>query len=160
LKLVFIIPKWRSYFPAVYKLMRELIQVFFFYSSFQHTKKTMSKTPIHPFYKQECIRAAGQSPILLKVLANAMETKDYSQIQAFRAAGDEQLSKIPLPDIIKTTKEVIGGPEGIKLKLVIYRPVGSEDEVLPIILFFHGGGYIFGSIYTHGKPVIDVICLF
>jgi acetyl esterase len=116
--------------------------------------------PIHPVYKVACDESRKRSPILVKVVSEALETKDYSQIQAFRAAGDEQLSKIPLPDIIKTTKEVIGGPEGIKLKLVIYRPVGSEDEVLPIILFFHGGGYIFGSIYTHGKPVIDVICLF
>ncbi|KAI8875153.1 hypothetical protein K501DRAFT_338867 [Backusella circina FSU 941] len=115
----------------------------------------MSKTPIHPIYKQECDRSELQSPILLGVIANAMETKDYSQIQALRAAGDEQLSKIPLPDIIKTTKEVTGGPDNVNVKLVIYRPIGSEDEILPIILYFHGGGYMFGSTYTHGKSVID-----
>jgi acetyl esterase/lipase len=142
-------------------LYKYVFTFLFFSSTIKQTQKKMTaeidNRPIHPVYKVACDESRKRSPILVKVVSEALETKDYSQIQAFRAAGDEQLSKIPLPDIIKTTKEVTGGPDNIKVKLSIYSPTGSGDEVLPIILYLHGGGFMFGSTYTHGKSVVDVI---
>ncbi|CAO3639759.1 unnamed protein product [Cunninghamella blakesleeana] len=38
----------------------------------------------------------------------------------------------------------------LKIKLILVRPHGTENKVLPIILFFHGGGYFTGDINTHG----------
>jgi len=34
---------------------------------------------------------------------------------------------------------------GQELKLDIYRPAGSEGKVLPVVLYFHGGGWVAGS---------------
>ncbi|KAI9314644.1 Alpha/Beta hydrolase protein, partial [Dichotomocladium elegans] len=49
--------------------------------------------------------------------------------------------------------------EGRELLLTILRPADiANDEMLPIVLYFHGGAYVFGSKYTHGK-LIRQLCL-
>ncbi|KAI8150430.1 Alpha/Beta hydrolase protein [Fennellomyces sp. T-0311] len=46
--------------------------------------------------------------------------------------------------------------DGKNLRLTLFRPLGTESDVLPIVIFYHGGGWIFGSKYTHGKPVREI----
>ena len=43
------------------------------------------------------------------------------------------------PDIVYLTAS------GKELKLDVYRPAGSEAKVLPVVLYFHGGGWVAGS---------------
>lgn len=43
------------------------------------------------------------------------------------------------PDIVYLTAS------GQALKLDIYRPPGSDGKVLPVVLYFHGGGWVAGS---------------
>ncbi|CAO3698765.1 unnamed protein product [Rhizopus stolonifer] len=33
----------------------------------------------------------------------------------------------------------------IEVKITIVRPIGREDEILPVILYLHGGGWVLGS---------------
>jgi acetyl esterase len=45
------------------------------------------------------------------------------------------------------------GPAG-PISLRSYRPLGaSEDAVLPVLVFYHGGGWVIGDLDTH-----DVLC--
>ncbi|MBQ2752656.1 MAG: alpha/beta hydrolase fold domain-containing protein [Firmicutes bacterium] len=44
-------------------------------------------------------------------------------------------------------EKMIPGPEGAPdIKLRIYEPAG-RDKILPGMVFFHGGGFVFGSVY-------------
>jgi len=51
-------------------------------------------------------------------------------------------------------KTGLAGPAGGPVPLRAYRPKGaSKDEVLPALVFFHGGGWVIGDLDTH-----DVVC--
>lgn len=55
----------------------------------------------------------------------------------------------PRPPIGKTEDFTIpGGAEGVDLPCRLYRP-GGGDGPLPLLVFVHAGGYVFGSIETH-----------
>lgn len=41
------------------------------------------------------------------------------------------------------------GEPGVTIPVRLYRPAGTADGALPIMVFFHAGGYVFGSIDTH-----------
>ncbi|KAG2221492.1 hypothetical protein INT45_008817 [Circinella minor] len=44
---------------------------------------------------------------------------------------------------------------GVEVRLTLFRPPGTQNQSLPVVLFFHGGGWVFGSKHTHVKPVRD-----
>lgn len=44
--------------------------------------------------------------------------------------------------------QIPGGETGVEIPARLYRP-GSSSEPLPILVFVHAGGYVFGSIDTH-----------
>ncbi|KAI5815102.1 putative lipase protein [Pyronema omphalodes] len=48
------------------------------------------------------------------------------------------------------------GPTG-NVNLHIYRPKGLEDKTLPVIFYFHGGGWILGSPNTHRRLMFDLL---
>ena len=55
----------------------------------------------------------------------------------------------PCPPIGNTEDFAIpGGDAGVQLPCRLYRPSG-EDGPLPLLVFVHAGGYVFGSIETH-----------
>lgn len=51
----------------------------------------------------------------------------------------------------KTEDRTIAGPGG-DLALRIYTPVAAPSGPLPVLAFFHGGGFVIGSIETHDAP--------
>jgi acetyl esterase/lipase len=52
---------------------------------------------------------------------------------------------------------VIPGPAG-KLRIRAYRPQGSRpDELLPAMVYFHGGGWVFGDLDSH-DPLCRELC--
>jgi acetyl esterase/lipase len=72
-------------------------------------------------------------------------------------AGLEGLQKsvtVPLAaaDISETTISVDGGP----LTLTIVRPTGVKG-ILPVFMFFHGGGWVLGDFPTHERFVRDLV---
>ena len=55
----------------------------------------------------------------------------------------------PLPRVERSEDRTIEGPGG-PLKLRISTPLGARpDEPLPILVYFHGGGWVIGSLTTH-----------
>ena len=60
------------------------------------------------------------------------------------------------PDPAATTEDLIipGGPSG-QVNITIYRPAGSVG-VLPVILYTHGAGWVFGDVHTHDRLVREL----
>jgi acetyl esterase/lipase len=58
------------------------------------------------------------------------------------------------PEIDEEWLEIPGGPTGT-VKIRIVKPKGSTG-VLPVILFVHGAGWVFGDAHTHDRLVRDL----
>ena len=67
------------------------------------------------------------------------------------ASQDEPIFK---PEIDEEWIEVPGGPTGT-VKVRIVRPRGATGT-LPVILYLHGAGWVFGDAHTHDRLVRDL----
>jgi acetyl esterase len=57
------------------------------------------------------------------------------------------------PDVAQIQDLQAGGPHGA-IPLRLYRPLGAlETQVLPVLVYFHGGGWTIGDLDTH-----DTLC--
>src|SRR4051812_41836111 len=45
---------------------------------------------------------------------------------------------------------------GYTLRLRIIRPIDRADNLLPVILYFHGGGWVLGDSTTHDRLVREL----
>jgi acetyl esterase/lipase len=48
----------------------------------------------------------------------------------------------------KTENRLVPGP-GVDIPIRIYTPVGGGRDLLPALVYFHGGGFVIGNIETH-----------
>jgi acetyl esterase len=71
-----------------------------------------------------------------------------------KAVDSVQDSPIDKPDVLDEWVEIDGGPTGT-VKLRIVKPIGAEGE-LPVILYIHGAGWVFGDAHTHDRLVRDL----
>ena len=62
------------------------------------------------------------------------------------------------PKVIEQDKIVIH--HGIEFCLTLFRPPGSQNQTLPVVVFYHEDGWVFGSKHSHVKPVRDVSSLY
>jgi acetyl esterase len=59
----------------------------------------------------------------------------------------------PAQDVASVVDRTIPGPAG-GIPIRVYRPLGSEVQArLPALVFFHGGGWVFGDLDSH-----DAMC--
>ena len=79
----------------------------------------------------------------------AFETVGAVEARKLYAAGRLVLAPEPMP-VAEVRDLTMPGPGGA-LSLRLYRPVAGK--VLPVLVFFHGGGWVVGSIETH-----DTVC--
>ena len=57
------------------------------------------------------------------------------------------------PEVAQVRDLVASGPHG-DIPLRLYRPLGSAaDETLPVLVYYHGGGWVIGDLDTH-----DTLC--
>lgn len=80
----------------------------------------------------------------------------YSQIGAVaaRALYRETRGKLAAapPEMARVADLRATGPAG-DVPVRLYRPLGStDDERLPVLVFFHGGGWTIGDLDTHDVP--------
>jgi acetyl esterase/lipase len=61
--------------------------------------------------------------------------------------------KLPAADIVTKTIQVDGAP----LELLIVRPPNTTEILLPVFMFFHGGGWVLGDFPTHERLVRDLV---
>jgi len=57
----------------------------------------------------------------------------------------------PAPEVASVAELSFPGPGG-PVALRLYRPRGANDDRLPVVVFFHGGGFTIGDLDTHDVP--------
>ncbi|GAB3598524.1 alpha/beta hydrolase [Kineococcus gypseus] len=93
---------------------------------------------------QAFVEAAADPPFLYQLTP-----------QQGRAAVDEvQSSEIFKPVVDEEWVSVQGGPTG-SVRARIVRPAGSTGP-LPVVLYVHGAGWVFGDAHTHDRLVRDL----
>jgi acetyl esterase len=90
--------------------------------------------PLHPMIRAMLDKAAGLPP---------MHTVPVDKIRA----GDlARYAAVPRPDVARVEDRIIEGARG-PMAVRIYRPDLEADR--PVIVFFHGSGFVICSIDTH-----------
>jgi acetyl esterase len=91
----------------------------------------------------DMIRAAGRPPF---------ETLTPDEARAAFRAGRAAVTPPP-QDVAEVRDLACPGPRG-DIALRAYRPLGTPaSEVLPALVYFHGGGWLLGDLESH-----DVVC--
>src|SRR3984885_7039553 len=100
--------------------------------------------PVLEVAAQEFADATSMPPFLPELpVAEGRKTVDAVQ------DGDT-----PAPPCDVTDLTVPGGPSG-EVSIKIFRPRGASG-VLPVLLFTHGAGWVFGDAHTHGRLVAEL----
>lgn len=84
-------------------------------------------TPIHPVYAASIEARKGLPPL------------SAIPIEKFREAANQRSAALKLPEVIEQDKTVEF--EDKKLKLTLLRPLGTENDILPVVIYYHGGGW-------------------
>ena len=94
---------------------------------------------LHPQAKAflDVLAATGAPPIEQLSLAEARAVRS----EMIEAAGPEQA-------VAEVQNRSVPGPAG-PIAVRVYRPV--KDEVLPVLIFFHGGGFVICNLDTHDR---------
>ncbi|MFF7403722.1 alpha/beta hydrolase [Streptomyces murinus] len=71
-----------------------------------------------------------------------------------KAVDDVQSGAVALPEIDEEWVTVEGGPTG-SVRTRIVRPAGHQGP-LPVILYIHGAGWVFGDAHTHDRLVREL----
>ncbi|MEB3068528.1 alpha/beta hydrolase [[Mycobacterium] vasticus] len=87
-------------------------------------------------------------PIVLKVLdAVPFRLSLDDGVEAARRLMRD-LPRLPVHPEVAGEDRVIDGPGG-DLPIRIYRPAGAPASGAPVVVFFHGGGFVAGDLDTH-----------
>jgi len=76
-------------------------------------------------------------------------------VEEARAERAEMMRRfVPMPEyagvqVEERTIPLAGGSDGREIGVRIYRPAGAK-RMLPVVVFFHGGGFVMGTLDTHG----------
>lgn len=84
---------------------------------------------------------SGQQP--LRALGVAQSRREFDMFMTVMGGRP-----LPVGAILDRT---IAGPSG-RLRVRLYRPAGAVARLLPTILFFHGGGFVIGSLEGYDLP--------
>ncbi|WP_419918888.1 alpha/beta hydrolase [Candidatus Poriferisocius sp.] len=66
-----------------------------------------------------------------------------------------QLGEMPVEEVARTEDRTIPGADGTELPIRIYWPEITE-ELLGVVVFFHGGGWVIGGIDSHDGQVREM----
>jgi acetyl esterase len=90
----------------------------------------------------EMMKAAGRPPV-----ADLQPDEARKMYRASRGALQPDL-----PDMAELRDLAAPGPAGT-IPLRLYRGMGTKPGPLPVLVFYHGGGYVIGDLDTH-----DYVC--
>ncbi|MET8978901.1 alpha/beta hydrolase [Streptomyces sp. NPDC004539] len=79
---------------------------------------------------------------------------DLPPAEGRKAVDDVQSGETDKPDVDEEWVTVSGGPTG-SVRARIVKPAGSEG-VLPVIVYIHGAGWVFGNAHTHDRLVREL----
>ncbi|UYQ66297.1 alpha/beta hydrolase [Streptomyces peucetius] len=86
--------------------------------------------------------------------ANPPYLFDLGPVEGRKAVDEVQSGEIDKPAIDEEWVTVPGGPTG-SVRARIIRPAGVEGT-LPVILYIHGAGWVFGNAHTHDRLVREL----
>lgn len=84
-------------------------------------------------------QADGPGPFHLSTPAQAREAFERTTEQ-LRWGAPSQVACVTLPYTAR---------DGASLELRLYRHANTQAEALPVLVYFHGGGYMVGSLQSH-----------
>ncbi|MET7778368.1 alpha/beta hydrolase [Streptomyces mirabilis] len=90
----------------------------------------------------------------VEATANPPYLFDLAPAEGRKAVDEVQSGEIEMPDIDEEWITVPGGPTG-SVRARIVRPAGVTG-VLPVILYIHGAGWVFGNAHTHDRLVREL----
>src|SRR5690349_15841156 len=97
--------------------------------------------PLHPMLQMMADQAKA-NPDSTGSLRDGTVEQARTGYDAMGAMGGE------LPELAKIEDSTFPGPAGDRA-IRIYTPKGEGDGPLPVVVFFHGGGFTIGSITSH-----------
>ncbi|MEV1170962.1 alpha/beta hydrolase [Nonomuraea sp. NPDC049784] len=103
----------------------------------------MNKPVLEPA-AQAFAEATAQPPYLFQIPPS----------EGRKAVDEVQSGPVAKPDVDEEWVTVPGGPTG-QVKARIIRPAGSTGA-LPVILYIHGAGWVFGNAHTHDRLVREL----
>ncbi|MEV5317383.1 alpha/beta hydrolase [Streptomyces sp. NPDC052687] len=71
-----------------------------------------------------------------------------------KAVDEVQSGPVALPDVDEEWVTVAGGPTG-EVRARVVRPAGASGR-LPVVLYVHGAGWVFGNAHTHDRLVREL----
>jgi acetyl esterase/lipase len=86
--------------------------------------------------------------------ANPPYLFDLGPVEGRKTVDEVQSGEIEKPAIDEEWITVTGGPTG-SVRARIVKPAGSEGT-LPVILYIHGAGWVFGNAHTHDRLVREL----
>jgi acetyl esterase len=86
--------------------------------------------------------------------ANPPQLYDLPVDEGRKMVDSVQDGDIPAPPVEITDLMIGGGPSG-EVSVKVFRPQGLSG-VLPVLLFTHGAGWVFGDAHTHGRLVAEL----
>ncbi|PAZ15574.1 esterase [Streptomyces sp. SA15] len=86
--------------------------------------------------------------------ANPPYLFDLGPAEGRKTVDEVQSAEITKPDVDEEWVTVSGGPTG-EVRARIVRPAGATG-VLPVILYIHGAGWVFGNARTHDRLVREL----
>ncbi|CEP14669.1 hypothetical protein [Parasitella parasitica] len=84
---------------------------------------------------------------VIKSVYNIESDQEACQPRIVRDFFDKAAEQIEAAPVEKEDREIVCN--NIKVNISILRPLGSKDKVLPVVMFLHGGGWVFGSYNSH-----------
>ncbi|SHN43070.1 alpha/beta hydrolase [Cryptosporangium aurantiacum] len=95
--------------------------------------------PLHPQVREHLDRLAAVNFAGLHTVTPELARAGARRLTA-ASAGERQ-------DVAAVTDRTVG--DGVPVR--IYRPLGvpADDRALPVVVFFHGGGYVLGDLDSH-----------
>ncbi|MER5325186.1 alpha/beta hydrolase [Streptosporangium roseum] len=103
----------------------------------------MSKPVLEPA-AQSFADATAQPPYLFQIEPS----------EGRKAVDDVQSGPVDKPAVDEEWVTIQGGPTG-EVKARIVKPAGSTGE-LPVIIYIHGAGWVFGNAHTHDRLVREL----
>ncbi|MDT0569407.1 alpha/beta hydrolase [Streptomyces sp. DSM 3412] len=86
--------------------------------------------------------------------ANPPYLFDLGPVEGRKVVDEVQSGDIAKPAVDEEWVTVPGGPTG-EVRARVVRPAGAEG-VLPVILYIHGAGWVFGNAHTHDRLVREL----
>jgi acetyl esterase len=86
--------------------------------------------------------------------ANPPQLYDLPVDEGRKMVDSVQDGDIPVPPVEITDLMIGGGPSG-EVSVKVFRPQGLSG-VMPVLLFTHGAGWVFGDAHTHGRLVAEL----